>query len=222
MTFKALFLAAAMAFFALAQAETTEEMADSLRARIVGKGGCAARVCFALDGSGSINASEWRAQKDFVLLVSNIISVDPDSKFAAVQYGLRLRGISLLTDRINKFLIRVDRARLARARRTFIASGLAFCISQLRRAPNFPTKVVVLGDGRSNFGGDPRPIALNWLRERDSNAICAIGIGFGADTSALLRITNNPNRVLTEDQWDKVVRVTRRLVEDVCELPAEF
>ena len=193
---------------------------ESLKSR-VRTSGCNPRVCFALDGSGSISDDDFTAQKNFVLLVASIIAVDPRARFAAVQYGLALSQISPITKKIEEFLLDVNDEEQLNAPTTFIASGLGYCISQLDKQPTAPAKIVLLGDGRSNFGGDPRPIARNWLFKDPSNTICAVGVGFSS-TKLLRRITNSKNRVITVDEWDRVVRIMRRLVEDVCGLPAVF
>ena len=214
-----IFAIAALLVVCLGQFDLDAEV-ESLKNRVRTRG-CNPRVCFALDGSASISRRDFRAQKDFVLLVANIISVDPRARFAAAQYGLTLSGISLLTQNIRRFLRSVNRERQLRSGRTFLAAGIGFCVSQVDRNPTAPAKIVVLGDGGSNFGGDPRPVARNWLLSDPSNAICAVGVGFSS-TRLLRRITNRRNRVLTVDEWDRVVRILRRLVEEICGLDAEF
>lgn len=195
-------------------------LAAELQAWVYKHGGCKPNICFALDGSGSITQKQWRAQKDFVLLAAAVIGVDRSAEFAAVEYGLRLDGISLLTRNVNKFLRKVDRERLNRASATFLASGIAYCHSQLSQRPYDANKMVILGDGRNTFGSNPVPLAQKFLNSGNT-AICAVGVGY-TNTAVLNAITGDPSRVYTTNEWDGVVGVLRQLVIDVCELPPMF
>ena len=215
-------LVAAMLMVCMVQSFTYDPaVVEKLKQR-VRDNGCKPRICFALDGSGSIFPSEWREQKEFVLLVAAIIGVDPDARFAAVQYGLSLKKISLLTRKIDEFLLDVDAAKQAKAPRTFIAAGLGFCISQFTSGRGQPSKIVLLGDGRSNFGGNPVPIARNWRNRYPGYRICAVEVGFFPKKRALRKITGSKKLVLQVDDWFKVVDILRDLVEEICELPPDF
>ena len=200
----------------------TQATVNELKQKIRDFGGCGPNVCFALDGSGSISGSDWSAQKFLVELVAAVVGVDTNAEFAAVQYGLRNIGISLLTGDVDQFLLDVEANRLARARRTFIAAGLAFCIRQLNQRPGDANKIVLLGDGRSNFGGNPIPTAQRWLSAAPSNRICSVGVGF-ENTAVLQAIAGgDPDMVLTSDDWEKVTEILGDLVYQVCGIPPDF
>ena len=190
----------------------------AIQQKVAAKGSCNPNICFALDGSGSISSADYRAQKDFVELVSAIISVDPNAAYAAVQYGLRNVAISDLTSDANAFLLDVDRSHLAGAPRTFIAAGLGFCISELRPRTEDANKIVLLGDGRSNFGGNPVPVARQFLPPRGTGSICAVGVGF-QNTKVLQDIVGGDrNKVLPVDGYFELIDILDVLVSDICNI----
>lgn len=130
--------------------------------------GCNVRICFALDGSKSISEANYKTQKEFVHIVAALISLDDRSRFSAVQYGLQNIGISLLTHESKTFIQKVLRSTQARAPTTFLAAGLAFCISSLK-TDDFVgrKKIVVLGDDRSDFGNSALTVVLNSISTED-------------------------------------------------------
>lgn len=195
-------------------------IAHDLREKIIANGGCHPNVCFALDGGFAINSTEWRIQKDFVLLVASVVGIDVEAEFAAVQYGRRRTKISDLTNKTDKFLVRIDGEPITHSRVSRTRSGLAFCINHLDREDISVSKIVVFGDARSRFGGNPRRMSLEW--QSPVNEICAVGVGFGADIHVLTDLTLDPERVFTVDQWPEVVQVIRDLVWGVCGLPPDF
>jgi len=189
--------------------------ARALRQNVVAQGTCNPNVCFALDGSGSISNLDYRHQQDFVQLVAAIVAEDTTSAFAAVQYGLRNIAISQLTSDANQFLLDVDRSVRAGARRTFVAAGLGFCVDQLSTRSEDANKIVVLGDGRSNFGGNPGPISAAFRGPPTNGSICAVGIGF-IDTSSLLVIAGSPTRVLNVNSFVELLTILDAVVNEIC------
>lgn len=189
----------------------------------VAEGGCDPNVCFALDGSRAINSTNFQLQKDFVKLVAGVISLDEESQFAALQYGLRAHMISELTLNAEDFLLKVDKAIQVRNRRTFVAMGIFGCIQQLMKTPFEANHIVLLGEGKDDLlvrhsGFNAESVAKRFLYS-PHNAISAVAVGF-SDTSDLARIVGSPNRVFEVDEWSEVVDVTAELVENVCGLDA--
>jgi len=192
-------------------------IARGLRQRVINQGSCNPNLCFALDGSGSITTADYTAQKEFVELIAAIVGVDTDAAFAAVQYGLRNIGISSLTNDVDEFLLDVAASNLASAPRTFIAAGLGWCIQELRARPEDANKIVLLGDGRSNFGGNPVPIAKKFRKPVGDGAICAVGIGF-RDRRVLKRITGSRTRVLAIHDYFELLDILDQVVTEICGL----
>lgn len=185
---------------------------------------CDPNICFAVDGSGSMNTTEFQLEKDFVELVAAVVAYDEQARFAAVQYGLRPRFISRLTEDADAFLKAVDKTISLKAPRTFIAPGLAGCMRQLYPLKGEPKHIVLLGDGRSNFDSklpplDPVSIAQSFLAN-PNNTISAVGVGFDADDTMLANIAGGEENVFNVGQWNEVTNVLADLVGEVCGLDA--
>lgn len=189
-------------------------IAAGLRQQVANMGGCNVNLCFALDGSGSIFQSEFAMMREFVLFITAILAGNGENAFAATQYGLRNIDISRLTSDADEFLLAVDDAELADAPRTFIAAGLGFCVRELRPRLEDANKVVLFSDGRSNFGGNPVPIAQKF-REMYDGDICAVGVGF-ENTSVLEDIAGSPQRVIAIDDYFALLDIVDQIVAEVC------
>lgn len=190
--------------------------------RKVRDNGCDPNVCFALDGSGSITTRQFELQKDFVELVSAVISTDPEGTYSAVQYGLGLRSITRRpTSNIERFLYAVNGARQIKSSSTFIAPGIANCIRQLRgrRFRGEPKKIVLLGDGQANFDStlllSPANLVRRWKNRDSANAVCGVAVNFQSidDWAAIVGGRRNVVRV---GQWERLVYSLEDLVVDVC------
>lgn len=190
---------------------------QSLKSQIQGSGSCSkTRICFALDGSGSISPSEYSLQIKFAETIASIISVNPSAQFAAIQYGLRNVEISPLTDDLQFFRTSLNSSKPSHASRTFIAAGIGGCAVELRgKSTSINTdlesngthhsmstknglersdkKIVLLGDGRGNFGISPVQVASK-IEEEIGADLFAIGIGF-PDVSELKEIVGEAYKV---------------------------
>lgn len=177
-------------------------------------GGCNVNLCFALDGSGSISFDEYELEKNFVLQVVVALAGNP-REVAAVQYGLDNLPISPLTDDISQFLLAVNADLRASAPVTFIAGGIAYCQRQLRNMDNDANKIVVIGDGRSNFGGNPVPLADTF--RTTGGEICSVGIDFD-DTKiqTLIGIANGSENVFTVQNYQGLFDIIDPLVLQIC------
>eukprot|EP00737_Agarophyton_chilense_P004861 gb/GEZJ01006538.1/.p1 GENE.gb/GEZJ01006538.1/~~gb/GEZJ01006538.1/.p1 ORF type:complete len:247 (-),score=41.48 gb/GEZJ01006538.1/:171-911(-) len=187
---------------------------------IVNSTNCNANICFAVDGSGSMSDAEFQLELDFVKLVAAVISLDPESQFAGIQYGLRPKFISMLTPDAAQFLLHVDATVHMKAPRTFIAPGIGGCWRQLMKVPDQPWKIVLLGDGGSNFDSlspplDPISIAQSFLANPKAS-ISAVGVGNAQVLSMLEGIAGSADRVFGVDEWMNVIFVLSELVADVC------
>eukprot|EP00178_Gracilaria_changii_P014139 TRINITY_DN4012_c0_g1_i1.p1 TRINITY_DN4012_c0_g1~~TRINITY_DN4012_c0_g1_i1.p1 ORF type:complete len:244 (-),score=40.30 TRINITY_DN4012_c0_g1_i1:296-1027(-) len=180
---------------------------------------CDPNLCFALDGSGSISEDEFQLQLDFVNIIAGVVALDQGSQYAGIQYGLRPRFISRLTNDADQFLLDVKSTLQLKSPRTFIAPGIAGCMRQFRSVPGEANKIILLGDGRSTFDSrdpplDPPSIAQQFLSE-PNNAISAVAVSF-PNTAMLEAITGTPDRVFKVDDWFSVLDVITELVEQVC------
>lgn len=196
---------------------------------LIGKGkkavkdnGCDPNVCFALDGSGSIDDDEWIKQKDFVQLVAAIISADPEGTYGAVQYGKGLKGITFRqTPDIDAFLDKVESAVQMKSDVTFMAPGIASCIRMLDRPQfdNEPKKIVIIGDGDDNFDSKwwhlkPKGIISDWKLKSNTNAVCGVAVNWW-DVSNFEQIVGTGNVFKVKD-WSELLTALEKLVIDIC------
>ncbi|KAI0557149.1 von Willebrand factor A-like protein [Gracilaria domingensis] len=180
---------------------------------------CDPNVCFAVDGSASILPPDFQLELDFVKIIAGVVSLDTGSQFAAIQYGLVPQFMSILTQNAASFLLAVDGTNQLFAGRTFIAAGLGGCMRQLAKVPNEPKKIILLGDGGSNFDSllpplDPASVAQSFLAD-PKNSICAVGVGF-QNVAMLEDITGDPALVFQVADWFSVLDVLADLVAQVC------
>lgn len=183
-----------------------------LMGKIIFKGGCNPNVCFALDGSGSVNSDDFRAQKEFVELAAALIGVDRSAHFASVQYTRTLHEISPLTNNQDSFLVRVNNAR-AKGGATFVPAGLAYCVKELYHRREDANKIVLLGDGRNNFGSG----SLTGPLRRFRGEVCAVGVG-NINKHNLIKIAGHPSRVFQADDFFSLAFLIDDLVSGICKL----
>lgn len=186
--------------------------------------GCDPNVCFALDGSRSVSDEDFELQKDFVQLVAATISVDPEGTYSAVQYGLGLKRISSATASIGSFLDRVEDSPQMKARSTFLAPGIGYCIRALgqKRFKNEPKKIVLIGDGSTNYDSkspplDPTSIIRRWKKQSKTHSLSAVAVNFD-DISMWKKLVGGRKHVFTVNQWFQLLNVLEKLVIDICDL----
>lgn len=185
-----------------------------LQRQIIRKRSCNVRVCFALDGSASISISEYNIQKNLVRLIASLVSLDMDAKYSAFQYGLASLGISLLTSDARTFLKKVQKSRLAKASKTFVIAGVATCLSSIRTASNGAGKIVLIGDGRSNFADTSLPLVTRAIRDED---IIAIAIGFPSATNFFRKITKkNDSKTFNLSGYGAIGESIGQILDIVC------
>ncbi len=184
---------------------------------IIKKEGCNANVCFAIDGSGSISAGEFKRSKEFVLDAVAAISVNNfGATYSAVQYGIVPYPIIRSTTDSFDFATAVEATQKIRRQRTNVGSGIIYCSGELGRNPNMPLKIVVIGDGRNNFGGNPVRRADNFRNKYPNNsAVCAVGIAF-ADKSKLIDLAGGSDKVFDLDGYEELAGILNKLVLQVC------
>lgn len=178
-----------------------------LQRRIIARRSCAIRLCFALEGSTGVSRSDLNAQRDFIGVVSGIVSIDRSARFAALQYGLSNVDITRPVQLPN-FLRRVSRASLVNAPRKFVAAGVGGCARQLG-AGSANGRIVVIGDGRSDFGG-----SIN-VATQFRGQISAVAIGRNADVRALRTITGGGD-VFRRNSYRAIGGVVDDVVRSVC------
>lgn len=184
--------------------------------------GCTANLCFALDGSGSVSAGEFENATFFAQDVTSTLAFFPDTEYSAVKFGLRSILISFLTgsQQFNERMEVATRVTGRNARRTSVGAGIVSCNSLLAERVGEPNKMIVITDGRNNFGGDPVARA-NVFRANDPNGrISTVGIGpiSSADLDTLNAIAGDSGSVLTVADYIELGQRVNDLICQVCEI----
>lgn len=171
-----------------------------------------AKICFAIDGSGSFGSGNFKTAKEFVDVTTSILSLDEPNQYSAVQFGKRSQTISLLTDDLRQFLKVLRNEKHLSDNGTALNAGIAMCDSILSlETSKGPYVMVLLTDGRNNFGRDP-VAGANRFRGRDpANKIFAVELG-NSDIGILKKIVGKSGEVLKIFEYfefyNKVIELT--------------
>lgn len=199
--------------------ETANTMV-ALQDKIIENGGCNLNICFGLDGSNLISNRDYEFQREFVQLVAATITIDERIKLSAYQYGLRLQRISKFTANANQFLLSLESAERQDAQdRSFLAPAIFQCQRDFRDNPEDANKIVLIGDGRTNYGRRSQAvrIAEQFLPPNNNGAICAVYVRRPA-SRFLERITQNRDRVLDVEDYFFFADILDEVVSNVCDL----
>lgn len=180
-------------------------------------GGCNANVCFAIDGSASISASQFSAAIDFVVSTVALLASDPNSQFAAVQYGTAVTPISVLTNNHVEFSQAVVSAN-QQFGSSFLIGALNFCMWQLSSARNAVVKIVILGDGQSN-PGDSAVKQTDLFRDAFGGTVCAVATGNPNRTELLRLVGGDADLVFDSSSFVDIIllaSVVEELVMRIC------
>lgn len=169
-------------------------------------------VCFAIDGSGSINSKDFDIELNFVNLVASIISTDREINFCAVQYSETTSAISPLTDNRLEFLENVSDTKQDGGR-TNLAAALGYTIVQLFPFPHDANKIIVLGDGLSNIGFAPAFVAGTFID--GGGSISAVAVG-GSDVDELALVTQDKKKVFYVAEFAQLVIELDNVVNQAC------
>ncbi|CAN8073470.1 unnamed protein product [Agarophyton chilense] len=196
-------LALLVVLFSVSNSEQNAQNRPSLVQR---KASCETKLCFALDGSGSISGL-FELQQSFVIsLVRAIHSTVKPLQLAAVQYGVDNQPISPLTNDTAKFVKLVNQTSFNKSSSTFIRGGIVYCDFELTSTGPEVGTIIVLGDGRGNFGGDPVRSANIFRKIR--GRVAAVGVG-NIDKASLEEIVGGDSslvfKLLRSNLLDEVV-----------------
>lgn len=202
-----LFLFSAILLVSLTHA-TPSDHQPKLQQTIKQAQSCRVNICYVLDGSNTLSASDFELQGDFVAITAATIPANtPGVSFSAVQVANRAIPITGRTGSVSDFLLSIDRTGFANARRSSLAPGAAFCREQFAGRPAQANKIVVITNGRglstSNIGGG-------------AGEVCAVGVG-NRDFGVLSRIAGGDrSKVLTVSNTVGFLNIIERLVRDEC------
>lgn len=122
-----------------------------------------------------LSEAEFQAQKDFILDIASITSIDLDVELAAVQYGVGSKEIIPLTSDIDSFRNALSRREKSmNSSRTSISAGIRYCSSQLRPSQRDADKIVILRDG--NWSASSSPVQPPRRFRNSGGEVCEIGL----------------------------------------------
>lgn len=179
----------------------------------VEQNGCNVNVCFAIDGSDVIAPEEFQKQKEFLLDLVSALSLDDSAAYTAVQYGVTNYPITPLSTDEARFNRDVFGTTSVKDRESFIGTGIVYCHRQVARHRTDANKIVVVGDGRSNFGGDP--VRRADVFRRFGGSVCAVGVGF-QDEESLEKIAGGKKNVIGVDEYIELSLVVEDCVKAIC------
>lgn len=190
--------------------------------RAVRASGCDTRVCFAFDGSRQMGRRDFETQLDFMTTLTSIVGYNGRSRFMGIQYGSGDKVVANIGRRNSKaeeFVLDLESVRYLRSRRSVIGSAVAYCSQRLVTGRS-PAKMVILGDGRSNYKllrGPLNPAALaKCFRNRSpTNDVYAVGVGFSR-TKFFTDITGDRASVFRVTEWARILQILPNIVESIC------
>lgn len=142
-------------------------------------------VCYALDESGSISATDFALMKNFTIRSARLLASDnPGASFSAAVFDDRTRE-ALAPTSLEPFVEYIKGVR-QRGGGTNIYKGLSTCVTQLE-GPTNPRLIILVTDGKGSSGDDPRPEIKN-----KKIGVLAVGAGKGVDKSFLQDTASAP------------------------------
>lgn len=181
------------------------------------KRNCRINLCFALDGSSTIERKMYSNQKTVVQTVVQKTSTGFNSKgmgLAAVQYATSNQAISPLTTNRQAFLSAVSSSTQSMGRGSFITGGLNYCFAQLFQEKGRTNKIVLFTDGRADIGSSVAERAR--LFRSIGGEVFAVGVGSSRNSRVLQRITGAKRGTVFSLGSRNVLSVSNQLANSLC------
>lgn len=179
--------------------------------------GCDVNVCFLLSGGRRISPEVFMAQKNFVDLVVNIITIDTKHgkpSLGGFQYHDNFTRFSGFTRKSLVFKRRLHHAE----QQGFHANPGPVIKKVGEQLPDRKeaNKLILFSRGRRSFRRSVPLIAAEFRETKGS--ICAVAVD-GKATSQLEEITGDINRVVTLEGFFTLSEIVIAIIADVCNLP---
>ena len=180
-------------------------------------GSCRVNVCYAFDGSSSINRRAFQAEKDFAKLVDKEIRLGyPNgAAVAGIQYASEAEIEFRLTQDPNTANQRIDMMRQMGGG-TNTGIGIFECGFLLWKVKEQARHIIILTDGNANMGPDGAAVARAM---RESGAVVSV-VATGYPNPRLLDALAGPNgkvyRVDSFNDATAMARISVQLGRDIC------
>lgn len=178
--------------------------------------GCSLDLMLVLDGSGSIQSTDFQTMKAFVRQLAASFDIGPTgANIGIIQFADTAELYLPLSEDSDSVFAAID-GMTQFGNRTNIAAGIQLAQSQfVTRRSGIPRVILVLTDGLHNMDGNP--IAEADLARIDGTFIFGIAVG-GVDISELVSISNGPQNVIAVNTFDGLMVVLDVLVNNTCAL----
>eukprot|EP00039_Didymoeca_costata_P024589 m.10768 g.10768 ORF g.10768 m.10768 type:complete len:403 (+) comp4316_c0_seq1:85-1293(+) len=182
---------------------------------------CAARmnVVFLLDGSGSIQSSDWTKDLQFVNSMLDRFTMSKDAVMAGVvQFSSSTQtSCSFGADKstLQGCVSKISQMKTG----TNTAAGINAAASMLQSGPSADHNLIILiTDGKSNEGSDPATAARN--AESSAKAeVYGIGVGSDIDAAQLKSIVTQPasTHYFTVSNYDELNKIMDKVAANSCD-----
>lgn len=176
--------------------------------------GCEINLCFALDGSSAVSASEFLDQKHFVDLIAAITTTDDPGNYCAVQIHNYFTPIAPLTQNLIPFLNAVQGTKQIGGISNIVPS-IQYALKQLHRQDDDANMIIFFSKGKPTISRLP-PAVGRFLRR--GGAICSVAHDEGYYND-LAKVTGDLGRVVPLDGFFDLSEIVVAVVADVCSLP---
>lgn len=155
-----------------------------------------AKICYAIDESGSISGSEFDQELEVVVGITHVYSAfAPTSYFSAVGFGStwsipEVSTVQSLTTDVDTFVASVE-GNSQSGGLTPIGPALSKCHEELKKFNAcLPRIIVLLTDGYGNLG--PSGTSVADMIKDDNMKIVTVGIGSSVNSGNLMEIATVP------------------------------
>ncbi|XP_030406943.1 collagen alpha-6(VI) chain-like isoform X1 [Gopherus evgoodei] len=178
-------------------------------------------VVFVIDGSGSINSSEYQTMKDFMIALVNRSDVGPDRvQFGAVKYSGEPETFFYLNKYTTKSeIVKAIQNDATLGGSTYTAKAIGYSEALFaqehggRKSKGVPQILIVITDGDSH---DKAQLGDTAKRLRDNGIIIyAVGIE-GADITELLAMAGSEDKYYYVDTFEGLKNTSVAISEKVC------
>lgn len=175
--------------------------------------GCALDLMLALDGSGSINPTDFDLMKQFVRQLAGSFVIGPDDvNVGIIQFANTAELYLPLSADPQQVYLSIDNMTQF-GDRTDIAGAIKLAQEQFETRRSIPRVVIIITDGQHNMAGNP-------IAEGDRSRIAGtviLGVAVGTfDISELTSISGGTQNVITAQNFGSLSLILDSLVGRAC------
>lgn len=176
--------------------------------------GCSVDLMLVLDGSGSIQPSDFAIMKSFVRDLAGSFNIGPqDANIGIIQFSNTAELYLPLSSDEEQVMASIDNMTQF-GDRTNIAEAIDVAQSQfVTRREGIPRVIIVLTDGLHNMSGNP--VASADIARSQGTSILGLAVG-NVDITELIDISGGPENVITVGSFDGLDVILDILLNNTC------